>query len=319
MKKYSWKWFKEFLGNSKPKTLDKKIEEYAKEVQKPYKSAKLIGDNAIFVLQSGVVLEKLVCTPSEWGSLLCCRSESEMISLVNIYTRKLDPKDKVETVQLDWGVLKEVDDFKVTDGIVKIKGIDRSLPLMMVNKFTEIVVRRKSSYLNPYPTFLNDDEEYIALKNFWYWLCLNPFPEVVKNLYDFLKKGDFKITKDGMFLAYRRVRKVDNSMDTSLVEFISNSYVKIKGWKKSPKNFEVFDDGGLVLQKVGENKGTNGFKGNLADLYQNIHQMEENRYTDNHTRSFDIRIGKVVSIPRSECTHSNADCGTGGLMCSPSI
>lgn len=292
MKKYSLEWFgKVLLGIDKKKTEDVS--------DKPYKSAKLIGDTAILVLKNGTTLEKLNCSQWDWRRLLDCNTEEE---LINIISCGLKQPEKEEVIVKDWDILKQLHDFEVVGDVVKMKGIDRSLPVMMVNKFTQIVKNHQVS-----------SDEFKALKNFWYWLCLNPFPDVIDNLYEFLRKGDFKITKDGMFLAYRRVCKV--SENTELVEFISNSYVKIKSWKKSPKNFCVLDeDGTYSLGKItSEDDGRAISLGNLAELYENIDQMEENRYTDNHTKTFDIRIGKVVNIPRSECTHSNQDCGTGGL------
>ena len=41
--------------------------------------------------------------------------------------------------------------------------------------------------------------------------------------------------------------------------------------------------------------------------------MKENRFTDAHTRTFDIRIGKVVNMPSEECNWSRADCNHAGL------
>lgn len=334
MKKYSWKWFGEMLwGKKEEESIKEAIDKFNDVLQqgsqdkadetaiKPYKSAKLVGTTAIFVLQSGATLEKLDCTLSEWDALLLCKTEGEMISLVSIHTRKGEPVSDVLIPKENWRILEQVRDFEIKDNSVYLKGIGRSIPILLVNKFTEIAERvEKAANVIPenatqWSYLLEGDEEYISLKNFWYWLCLNPFPQVINSLYDFLEKGDFKITKDGMFLAYRRVCKVNQKVDSSLVEFISNSYVKIKGWKKSPKNFWVWgrDNGDFELSKESGTSGIETNFGNLAELYQNLDTMEENRYTDNRTRTFDIRIGKIVSMPREECIKSNADCGKGRL------
>jgi hypothetical protein len=37
--------------------------------------------------------------------------------------------------------------------------------------------------------------------------------------------------------------------------------------------------------------------GILSELYLDLPNMKENRFTDAHTRTFDIRIGKVVNMP----------------------
>jgi hypothetical protein len=41
--------------------------------------------------------------------------------------------------------------------------------------------------------------------------------------------------------------------------------------------------------------------------------MAENRFTDDWTKTFDIRIGKVVSMPTEECNWSTQDCAAAGL------
>lgn len=41
--------------------------------------------------------------------------------------------------------------------------------------------------------------------------------------------------------------------------------------------------------------------------------MDDNRYTDNYTKTFDIRIGKRVEMPPEECNWSTQDCATAGL------
>lgn len=53
--------------------------------------------------------------------------------------------------------------------------------------------------------------------------------------------------------------------------------------------------------------------GNLQELYLDLPNRKENRYTDNYTRTFDIRIGKIVSMPLEKCTWNTDDCGASGL------
>jgi len=51
----------------------------------------------------------------------------------------------------------------------------------------------------------------------------------------------------------------------------------------------------------------------LQTLYDSIGELEQNRYTDNYTGTFDIRIGKKVSMDPSEAEWSTADCARQGL------
>jgi hypothetical protein len=53
--------------------------------------------------------------------------------------------------------------------------------------------------------------------------------------------------------------------------------------------------------------------GNLTELYLDLPNRAENRFTDAHTRTFDIRIGRPVSMPMEKCRWNTDDCGAEGL------
>jgi hypothetical protein len=53
--------------------------------------------------------------------------------------------------------------------------------------------------------------------------------------------------------------------------------------------------------------------GVLTELYLDLPNREENRFTDNWSKTFDIRIGQVVSMPKEDCNWSTQDCATAGL------
>jgi len=53
--------------------------------------------------------------------------------------------------------------------------------------------------------------------------------------------------------------------------------------------------------------------GGLTELYLDLPNRHENRYTDNWTKTFDIRVGQVLSMPIDECNWSTQDCATAGL------
>ncbi len=48
-------------------------------------------------------------------------------------------------------------------------------------------------------------------------------------------------------------------------------------------------------------------------LYLDLPNRAENRFTDDWTKTFDIRIGRTVSMPMSECNWSTQDCAAAGL------
>jgi len=176
------------------------------------------------------------------------------------------------------------------------------------------------------------DEEYQALKRFFMWCCLNPRAEVANDLYDFLNKNSFRITKQGFFVALRNVVTLHGGVE--LVQFVSNAYNKVKAvWKKSPDNYTVFLENGVyklvhaddLYETIGEYDEDGDFYeddvaiehgekiGNLTELYLDLPNRHENRFTDAHTRTFDIRVGQVVNMPPQECNWSTADCAHAGL------
>src|SRR6185437_4043074 len=147
---------------------------------------------------------------------------------------------------------------------------------------------------------------YNSLKNFWYWCCLNPRAEVADSLFEFLQNNTFRINKQGFFFALRNVVTVKGK-DTELVKFVSEQYNKIKGiWKKNPANFEVWQ-ASTGEYKIKDNQqflSNSDFSlqiGNLKDLYLDLPNLTENRYTDHYTGTFYIRIGQKVSMPKEEC------------------
>lgn len=53
--------------------------------------------------------------------------------------------------------------------------------------------------------------------------------------------------------------------------------------------------------------------GELTALYLDLPNRHENRFTDDWTKTFDIRIGKVVNMPKEQCNWSTQDCAAAGL------
>ena len=53
--------------------------------------------------------------------------------------------------------------------------------------------------------------------------------------------------------------------------------------------------------------------GGLTELYLDLPNREENRFTDNWSQTFDIRVGQVVAMPKEDCNWSTQDCATAGL------
>jgi len=177
------------------------------------------------------------------------------------------------------------------------------------------------------------------------WCCLNPRAEVANELYRFLTENSFRITKQGFFVALRNVVTLHGSPE--LVHFISNTYNKVKAvWGKKPKKYTVFMENNeyKIVHENGlyETRSElieeewcdedecyyecepyeNSYEvpieygekiGNLKDLYLDLPNRHENRFTDDWTKTFDIRIGKPVTMPMEDCNWSTQDCAAAGL------
>lgn len=365
MSKFSLEWFK----SKKAKNLiNLLIEEQSminesikKKAEKPYKKLKLVNDVLTVVLNNGDVISKPSCSVHDFQRVSNSESEMDVLKVFDA-VKEYDERQKeilhhqkMQIVRDNFDLLRKLNDFEIDETSVKLKGINRTLPQLLVEKFIEVVSRQLPND-EDLQTVCNQDVEYVALKRFFMWCCLNPRAEVADKLYDFLMKNSFRITKQGFFVALRNVVTIHGSNE--LVKFVSESYTKIKAvWKKSPDSYHVimFEEGGYTIihkdqmtttvteiceecdktcvnwddeledyvecyncegtgevsytekNYVGKDLGT------LTELYLDLPKRAENRFTDDYTRTFDIRIGKVVNMPMEEASWSTADCGERGL------
>jgi len=339
---------------------------------KPYSNIKIVNDVLTVVLNDGSIITKSKATAEDFNNARECKTEACLLSLVgspDILKEKQEAQakyEKAKAIQKGVEYLAKFDDFQMKDGSLYIRGINRSIPPLMVDEFLRIiglhsynsmdnVTDREIDEVNE---LIQEDEEYQSLKRFFMWCCLNPRAEVADKLYNFLKKNSFRITKQGFFVALRNVVTLHGS--TELVQFISNAYNKTKAvWKKNPADYFVFlqidgtykmvhkdamyetkmvecsycdgsgttpeydeeyDDSGHCYEcdGAGEYEETVAVDhgeliGNLTELYLDLPNRAENRFTDAHTRTFDIRIGRPVNMPMEECRWNTDDCGAEGL------
>ena len=214
-------------------------------------------------------------------------------------------------------ILSDVQDFKVINTDVFLKGVNSiSIPSSIVAEFIRIVSLMDENRQREYGLeYISKDadlsEEYNSLLMFTYKLLLNPMKNSREDCLEYVKKYDIKLTNTGNMIMYRRIVSVDDS-NKDLIDFVSKQYVKVKSWKKSPKNYEVVEDEkGLRCVSFGEVHES--YKGNLAELYSKLPELQENRYTDDYTRSYDIRIGEVYKI-REEDIDVNKHGSCGGAL-----
>ena len=294
-----------------------------------YHSVKLVNNTLTVVLNDGAIISKTNATEEDFHRIRNARTEQDIFSVCTSAEiiqeqRKLQQEiERAKALKEGLKVLENLSDFEVKeDNKVYFKGIPRTIPPLLVEELLQVIDyhkdwRHQSGIILSLNGYLNAQDDYLALKRFFMWCCLNPRAEVADQLYNFLKKNSFRITKQGFFVALRNVVTIEGS-DTRLVEFVSNTYNKIKAvWRKNPADYEVYqrEDGSFYLlnknliddDSYGENLG------NLQSLYLDLPNMRDNRFTDAHTHTFDIRVGRVVNMPQEECNWSTADCAHAGL------
>lgn len=320
-------WFKSKLDKAvetvAEKVITKKIEGLVEELSKenvfeevPYHSSIGVNNTLTVVLKNGQVLTK---SGVETEDLAKCKTEDDVIKLMSTKEaveekQKFEEvKKEVELIQSNFDILVETEDFEVIDGSVYLKGVNRSVPRLLVKRFAELINNAKSGYLNPY-SFLENNIDYQSLIRFWKKCCLNPNAQSAEDLYEFLENHNMKIDQHGNFYAYRRVQTVEGEK-TELVDFISNAYNKIKAvWKKNPVNYCILEeDGEYRIGNINsKDDGRAVSLGNLKDLYLDLPNMKENRYTSAHTGREDYRVGNVISMPRNEGDDDNGrNCSMG--------
>ena len=375
-------WFKSRVENSIDKVIASKLESLIeqednspKEVyEKPYINIKLVNDTLTVVLANGDIVSKPGATEEDYYAVLEAKNVHEIYAIIASREVVADVEAiraetaRIKALQKGIEALANFDDFTVEGTTVYLTGTSRSMPQLLVEKFIEVVDRvgHQLKYHKTFQDALNNDDDYVALKNFFMWCCLNPRAEVAHELYRFLEENSFRITKQGFVVALRNVVTLHGSPE--LVHFISNAYNKVKAvWKKNPNEYTVFlengeyklvhddklfkeethtsttcpdclgdggwddedswEDGEWVDCETCDGSGEveeytttetwaidHGKKiGGLTDLYLDLPNRAENRFTDDWTKTFDIRIGQVTSMPQEDCNWSTQDCAAAGL------
>jgi hypothetical protein len=258
----------------------------------------LVNNSLIIILPGGELLFSSNGSKELFNQVLSCETIEEVKYLM---VPELSKEEKVfqeevkknEDLKKKLVLINNTPDFELRDGAVYMKGTSISLPKILVEEI------------------LNKPDSYHALKNFWTLALLNPNSLAREGLFDFLRRGNFTITPSGMVLAYRCVLSV-GPKNKKLVEFISNQYAKIRLRKKATSDYWVHKDNNdnYSLHKA-DTVLNASLVGNLKDLYLNLPDLEENKYTDQYTKTFDIRIGKEVSMDRKLTDESGASCSRG--------
>lgn len=301
--------------------------------QKP-KTVKMVNSNLTVVSSDGKVYSKGNATVADYEKVKNATSQKEIDEVFHSAAKAeevikekeekrqvIQKKEEIKKIISNFDILSSYQNlFVVVDNTVYLNkdGMQhRSIPQLLIKKFTTVVKGINEST----GTVKDEYEKSLAsLVRFWEKCCLCPNAQSAEDLYGFLDRHKFKIDEHGNFYTYRRVIRLDNNAskaDKDLVDFVSNVYNKVKAvWKKKPVNFDVYKNGKefklIDLKKVtGEIKAEK--VGNLEELYTNsLRSMPGNRFTDNHTKKEDYRVGEIISMPRNQGDDSNkSSCSKG--------
>jgi len=254
-----------------------------------------------------------------------CGSNEEANKLFSLCLKaKEDPTE--ENIKKVKGYLNEKTRVAIEAGLehdpetgeVYLAGFNTPIPDALV----EII---KEYHLNEYPLE--------PIINFWKLLMLNPDTRIRTVLFDFIKTHDFVLTDNGYMVVYKAVydkkKPEENPDDTRFAEFISNRFLHVKKtWKESPKNHIVYrnieDDTfnstqAKTVEKWDEKAKGVEILGNLQELFDAIFNAETEEsesvvptYTDMHSQTMHIELGKPVKQARKECDADfRRDCSNG--------
>ena len=322
-------------------------------ISKPYMNIKMVNDTLTIILNDGSIITKSPATAGDFDKARECKTESCLLSLVSSPEIKEEKRkaeaiyEKAKAIQRGAEFLATLEEFEMKNNALYLKGISRSLPPLLVEEFLEVVGKHgstKNDEFNALHRFfmwccLNPRAE-VADKLFTF---------LKKNSFSITKQGFFVALRNVVTLhggtelvqfvsnAYNKVKAVWKKKPDEYHVFLENGEYKMvhadaiykeetctcsycDGSGTIPECDEEYDDSeecpecngtgeyeDLVLAVKGENLG------NLTELYLDLPNRAENRFTDAYTKTFDIRIGRPVTMPMEKCRWNTDDCGSAGL------
>lgn len=319
--------------------------------RKPYLNIKMVNDTLTVVMNDGSIITKAPATSDDFNKARDCKTEACLFDLVSTQEvkderRKAEAEyEKAKAIQRGAEYLATLEEFEMKHGSLYLKGISRSLPPLLVEEFLEVVGRHggtKNDEFNALHRFfmwccLNPRAE-VADKLFNF---------LKKNSFSITKQGFFVALRNVVTLhggtelvqfvsnAYNKVKAVWKKKPEDYLVFLKDGEYKMvaksifeelepcthcDGSGTIPCEDEDWDDSseceecsgsGTIYKHDDSNYGEN--LGNLTELYLDLPNRAENRFTDAYTKTFDIRIGRPVSMPMEKCRWNTDDCGAEGL------
>ena len=259
--------------------------------------------------------------------------------------------EKAKAIQRGAEYLATLDEFEMKHGSLYFKNINRSIPPLMVEGLLEIVGKYGGTDNDPFRGMhrffmwccLNPRAEvadklynflhknsfkitkqgfFVALRNVVTLHGSTELVHFVSNAYNkvkavwkkkpddylvFLKNGEYKMVAKSIFENTEPCLNCDGSGTVPCDD--TDDYED--EWFEDSCDCPECSGSGVVFENNESEYGEN--LGGLTDLYLDLPNRAENRFTDAHTRTFDIRIGRPVNMPMESCRWNTDDCGAEGL------
>lgn len=320
------KWFKmDWLTGSKDREKIRKTWEVTttaspiivEPTDKVYRNVIFSNGNIVVIFHDGTMITKTGVDTDFVNRVRQCTSRAEIEAMFEVVLAikadTVDTSDEKALIAKNLGIFRNRVDFEVKGNDVYLKGVNLSMPSVVVASFIEIL--EKMAAQSFYTNVLELEEQLVALKMFWLKLAMNSLPLSREDLLVFVRHNDVRITKNGNLVLYRRIVSLGQK-DKPLVKYVSQQYYGMKKTGK-PQDWAVVDLGkgnyGLVKSdKIKKEKVV----GNLKALYLNLPNMEDNTFTSAHQgrgKKTSIKVGGLYEIPDSEINLDNGLCAAGGL------
>ena len=251
-------------------------------------------------LDDGTVLVSTNVTKELFDNVMAATTDEEIIDLINPQEEPEEGEQPVVSA-----AVRSLRNGEIDSEYIEIRGESAYIPsiseLTVPQDFVEAIIEAEQN---------GDEDTLQSYLNFWTLVSLNPDSRVRNNIFWFIKKWGIKITKGGMLVTYRNAEfKRAGKYGVDVIDRVTNDWLKIKGQKKSPKRFyySTVDEDGIPTADAKLVKDTSEAYPdgamNLDELYEEVttsETVDTTSFTDAHSHTFDIQIGKVVSMPREK-------------------
>lgn len=229
----------------------------------------------------------------------------EQAALVNEYKIRLDADNNAYTTAQIIEMLNTISEYKsqstnLKEAQAKLVNVANKFKVLDNNYSVNIGLTYKGIAI-PQPlaeVMMNakTEKELLAVHRFHLKCLSNTNTESVKDLFNFIQKSKLIITPSGNFVTFRRIKVVQRPVSVSLFEQISKEYNKVlfAGKDVTKETYSIVQDNLFT---------THGGK-SIKEIHDSIMSLE-GRYTDNHSRTYDYRIGKNYVEKNFDANHNN--------------